>query len=198
LDGKKIAETADRELPQFVYTFDSEQYYFLDFQPEGNLLEINARWPYEHSAHPVLFGRAYSHLPLTECLSSGFDLLRTEEPHGQSCSVVSFNFESGKVVSWIARNPPMLALREEFHNSDGIVLAREFEFESTTTGFKYPKRGTEVRTNIRGTVTTVWTTITFEIDPVLPSYVFKPSLEDASVVIDRATGETLKGKKETS
>lgn len=195
LDGEKFAEVDDRELPLFVYTFDSERYYLLDFRPAGGLLEINSRWPYANSAHPVLFGRAFSNVPLTECLANGFDLLRTEQFHDQTCSVVAFAAGRGRVLMWVSRVQPALALREEYHDAEGLKLTRDFEFESTPTGFKSPKRGTETRAERAGAITTVWTITKFEFDPVLPAYVFTPSFDEAAIVIDRSTGQTLKGSK---
>lgn len=196
LDDEPIASQDDRPEPRFVYTFDGERAYCLDFRPAGRLLEINARWPYAGSAHPVLFGRAYTHLPFGECLAGGFDFLRTEDIRGRSCAVVQFAIGNERVVAWLARDPPYLCQREEFLGASGLVLSREFAFAQTPSGLSYPVRAVEGYRSPRGEITTTWTVIAFESNPTLPPYVFTPSFDEAQCVVDRATGEVLKGAQE--
>lgn len=195
LDGKLISTVGAKDVPRFVYSFDGERAYLLDFRADGRrLLEINARWPFAGSAQPVLFGRAYANIPLSECTSGPFEIVRAEPFEGHPCQVVQFPFGRGKVNSWLATDLAYLALREEFIGDGESRLSREFTFADGASGVRAPVSGVEVaHAPSRGDVTTTWTFTGFEVNPTLPPYLFSPGLDDADIVVDRSTGKTLKG-----
>ncbi|NUM55869.1 MAG: hypothetical protein HUU46_19690 [Candidatus Hydrogenedentes bacterium] len=199
LDGELISSSEPGENPQFVYTYDGERAFYLDYREGGQTIEVNTRWPFSGTSHPVLFGRAYANIPISECMAGGFEMLRSEDLDGQPCEVVEFPFGSGRVNCWIAKTAGNLALREEFYSGNGRVLSRQFRFTPGPSGMLRPESGTEVRHASRGgDVTTTWTVTAFDIDAERPEYVFTPNLEKAAKVIDGATKEVVKGPDVTS
>lgn len=193
LDGIEIVSEPDRAEPRFVYCFDGERTYYLDFRPGGALLEINAVWPYTGAAHPVLFGRRYTNVPYSECVSKPFEIVKSERIENYPCTVLRLGLDQGYVLAWLAEDLNWLCVREEFHGDAGRIVAREFAFERDASGLLYPSRGVETFRSPRGRdIVTTWTVLEFSVNPRLPEYVFTPSLTLASKVIDRASGEVLK------
>lgn len=194
LDDAKLEDQGDKS-PQYAYINNGESVTYLDFRQPGGKLVVNSPWPYTNAAVPILFGRGYGLRSYGDVAAKSKPAFRAETHLGEACSVMAWTDDRIRVESWLAKDLDNLCIREVAHLNDILIVDRVFDFEASPSGMRYPQNALErfVASDGSETIKT-WRLIEFNDTPKLPHFVFQPSFDNVSVVVDAKTGTLLHGE----